>query len=82
MDPVPKATAPSKPGGQKLMGAGVVAWAFLDPVIGIVLVVLAAWLRSRVVFVVAAVLQDRQYGIVQLAGQMVGLLCCGTWQEA
>lgn len=55
MDPDPPATARNLPGRQTLVGAGVVVWAFLDPLIGIILVVLAAWLRPWVVFLVAAV---------------------------
>jgi hypothetical protein len=37
------------------MGTIVVAWSLLDPVIGVVIVFLAAWLRPWVVFIVAGV---------------------------
>jgi hypothetical protein len=77
MDPDQQAPARGRRGRQTFVGACVVVWAFLDPVIGIALITLAAWLRPLVVFLVAAVVLT-----VQLAGQIVGILCGRAWQEA
>jgi hypothetical protein len=55
MEPDRQALAHAQPARPKLVGTIVAAWALLDPLIGIVIVILAAWLRPWVVSIVAAV---------------------------
>ena len=55
MEPDRQPLAHAQPARPKLVGTIVATWALLDPLIGIVIVILAAWLRPWVVFIVAAV---------------------------
>jgi hypothetical protein len=48
MEPDRQALAHAQPARAKLVGTIVAAWALLDPLIGIAIVILAAWLRPKV----------------------------------
>ena len=55
MEPDREPLAQAQPARPKLVATIAVTWGLIDPLIGLVIVFLAAWLRPWVVFIVAAI---------------------------
>jgi hypothetical protein len=55
MEPAASTPARDKPARQTLIGTAVAAWAALDPVVGIIIVLLAEWVGPLILFAASAV---------------------------